>query len=557
MKINRILISLLALCALVFGGCTKGGGDNGGSGSGGGNTTKPGAIEVAEGKNLVGYVLWDDGSPAEGVVVSDGFSCTKTGKDGIYQMTRHKDARHVMISFPQMAEITVKKNQVPDFFHPIKSSVNGVIRHDFSIVRRKGATPRRFQLIVIADSQIRLAKFGKHFSEDFCPDVNKTVAESNLPTIAITCGDDGDDNLWHQQRDNEDMTYQTVADCYGALSIPCFHCAGNHDHNRQHSVPAAANSKTTDYYPYYYESVKPFEAAFNPVDYSFNYGNVHFVVLDNIRYYAPSTFDYGFTDEQIEWLRQDLSYVPTSMAVVVSLHASYYKRSWVSNKQNFAKLLKPYANKILLIGHSHLNRYSVFDDPDGGKMTEWMLATPMGVFYRTDCNHTGEPAGYGMMTFSGTEVIDRYYKSAYYDRNYQGRLYDTSKFTEWKDAKDSDGVAWRDKVVGVVFDRTATNTGQKDEWTVELWENGEYSQVMTRYAGKDYAVYDMLYKTDFRSKYMSFDEHPNVTLYKAIPKSKTSVKSMRLVDWLGREFWVKDVTTSMDDLLTGMENGGK
>jgi hypothetical protein len=32
---------------------------------------------------------------------------------------------------------------------------------------------------------------------------------------------------------------------------------------------------------------------------------------------------------------------------------------------------------------------------------------------------------------------------------------------------------------------------------------------------------------------------------------------MRLVDWLGREFWVKDVTTSMDDLLTGMENGGK
>lgn len=556
MTFNRILISLLAVAALLFGGCTKGE-ESGGSSGGGSNTPKPGAIEVAEGKDLVGYVLWDDGSPAENVVVSDGFSCTKTDKNGIYQLTRSPKARNVFFSYPSTAEITAKsRNKVPDFFHSINAAANGVIRHDFTIIRRKTATPRRFQLIIFADSQIRLAKFGQHFSQDFCPDVNKTVAESNLPTIGITCGDDGDDNLWHQQRDKEDMTYQTVADCYGALSFPMFHCAGNHDHDRSHSVPACTSSKE-DYYAYYKASVTPFEKAFNPVDHSFNYGNVHFVVMDNIRYYAPSTFDYGFTDEQIEWLRQDLSYVPTSMAVVVSLHASYYRRSWASNKSKFAKLLKPYANKIILIGHSHLNRYSEFEDADGGKMAEWMLATPMGVFWRTDCNHTGEPSGYGVMTFSGTEVIERYYKSAYYDRSVQGRLYDTSCFTTWKSEKDSDGVAWKDKVVGVVFERSQSSGGHRDLWTVELWEDGEYSQVMTRYTGKDYAVYDLLLKTDFKSKYLSIDEHPSVILYKAIPKKKGSVKSMRLVDWLGREYWVKDMTTSMDHLLTGMENGGK
>ena len=555
MKINRLFISLLAVAALFLGGCTEGGENDG---PGGGSTIpKPGAIEVAEGKDLVGYVLWDDGSPAENVVVSDGFSCTKTDKNGIYQLTRNPKARTVFFSYPATAEITAKKrNQVPEFFHSINAAANGVIRHDFSIVRRKTATPRRFQLIVFADSQIRLASFGRHFTQDFCPDVNKTVAASNLPTIGITCGDDGDDNLWHQQRDGEDMTYQTVADCYGALSFPMFHCAGNHDHDRSHSVPACSSSKE-DYYEYYKASVTPFEKAFNPVDHSFNYGNVHFVVMDNIRYYAGSTFDYGFTNDQIEWLRQDLSYVPTSMAVVVSLHASYYKRSWASNKSNFAKLLKPYANKIILIGHSHLNRWSEFDDADGGKMAEWMLATPMGVFWRTDCNHTGEPSGYGVMTFSGTEVIERYYKCSYYDREIQGRLYDTSCFSTWKSEKDTDGVAWRDKVVGVVFNRTATNTGQKDEWTVELWEDGEYSQVMTRYSGIDYGVYDLLQKTDFKSKYLSVSEHPTVILYKAIPKKKDSVKSMRLVDYLGNVYWVKDVTKSMDHMLTGLENGGK
>ena len=67
---------MLAVAALIFGGCTKGGEEGGSTGTG--STPKPGAIEVAEGKDLVGYVLWDDGTPAKGVVVSDGFSCTAT-----------------------------------------------------------------------------------------------------------------------------------------------------------------------------------------------------------------------------------------------------------------------------------------------------------------------------------------------------------------------------------------------------------------------------------------------------------------------------------------------
>ena len=135
MKINRLFISLLAVAALFLGGCTEGGENDG---PGGGSTIpKPGAIEVAEGKDLVGYVLWDDGSPAENVVVSDGFSCTKTDKNGIYQLTRNPKARTVFFSYPATAEITAKKrNQVPEFFHSINAAANGVIRHDFRIVRR-------------------------------------------------------------------------------------------------------------------------------------------------------------------------------------------------------------------------------------------------------------------------------------------------------------------------------------------------------------------------------------------------------------------------------------
>ena len=48
-----------------------------------------------------------------------------------------------------------------------------------------------------------------------------------------------------------------------------------------------------------------------------------------------------------------------------------------------------------------------------------------------------------------------------------------------------------------------------------------------------------------------------MTLYKATPKSKSSKKKMRLVDWLGREYWVTEMTTTLEDEITGLENGGK
>ena len=131
-------------------------------------------------------------------------------------------------------------------------------------------------------------------------------------------------------------------------------------------------------------------------------------------------------------------------------------------------------------------------------------------------------------------------------------MYDTSCFTHWKSEKDTDGIAWKDKVVGVVFDKTYFS--MTDQWTVELWEDDKFSTVMTRYKGIDYAVFDCINATDLSKLTAS---QSSVILYKATPKSKSSKKKMRLVDWLGREYWVTEMTTTLEDEITGLENGGK
>ena len=77
---------------------------------------------------------------------------------------------------------------------------------------------------------------------------------------------------------------------------------------------------------------------------------------------------------------------------------------------------------------------------------------------------------------------------------------------------------------------------------------------MTRYKGIDYAVFDCINATDLSKLTAS---QSSVILYKATPKSKSSKKKMRLVDWLGREFWVTEMTTTLEEEITGLENGGK
>jgi len=59
------------------------------------------------------------------------------------------------------------------------------------------------------------------------------------------------------------------------------------------------------------------ENVWGPRYYSFNRGNVHYIALDNV---ANDLSSVSFSDEQVKWLQQDLSYVPKDKMIVISYH---------------------------------------------------------------------------------------------------------------------------------------------------------------------------------------------------------------------------------------------
>lgn len=87
------------------------------------------------------------------------------------------------------------------------------------------------------------------------------------------------------------------------VGLPLFQLMGNHDNK------VIAVSKNDYTVAHDIAAQRNFEYIFGPVNYSFDRGNVHIVAMDNIIFPSHKDYSLGFRDDQVEWLRQDLSYV--------------------------------------------------------------------------------------------------------------------------------------------------------------------------------------------------------------------------------------------------------
>ena len=105
--------------------------------------------------------------------------------------------------------------------------------------------------------------------------------------------------------------FESQARGIALLGIPWYNVIGNHDINND-----APNDKLSD---------ETFERAFGPAYYSFDYGTVHFVVLDNIEWIVSEKgkkgkYQGGLGKEQIEFVKHDLDQIPEDQLVVLMMH---------------------------------------------------------------------------------------------------------------------------------------------------------------------------------------------------------------------------------------------
>lgn len=345
-----------------------------------------------------------DGLPLSGVAVSDGYDVTVTDPDGAFELLSSDRQRFVFATVPSGHTIPVGNHGIASFYHPIRASGDGEMRADFAFESTNSDSEHAF--LAVGDTQTQTDFEMDRFHGESVPDMGMTASLlAGRAAFGIAVGDIMFDDLSLFPRYEEGV---------GRIGIPFFQAVGNHDLDMDAGVDP--------------DSIKTFERRFGPTYYSFDRGEVHYVVLDDVFWHSAGYI--GHIDaEQLRWLGRDLALVEDGRTVVVFLHIPAYSRQHerrgertpspsvsLTNREHLYGLLAPF-NAHLISGHTHENEH-VFQ----GGLHEHILGTTCGAWWSDQICHDGTPNGYAVYEVSGSDVRWRY-KSTGLPSSAQMRLY--------------------------------------------------------------------------------------------------------------------------------------
>ena len=445
-----------------------------------------------------------NGKPLAGVPVTDGTEITVTDSKGKYKIQSTDAAKYVYLTLPDGYDVPMSGG-VPVLYSEITPDNKGKYSHDFELTP-SGRDMTRHILFVMADPQVY---FDPNLDEveKAALEMKQTMASdyAGQEAIGIMVGD-----IVGDIKDG-DRYFPWMIRNIAKTEFPYFYVCGNHDIE----MSAPTNE----------QSHKSFHHYFGPTYYSFNRGKIHYVVLDDVfwmgRYYA------GYlSEQQLNWLKQDLALVPEGSTVVVSMHIPCYSRparhkEWgkesyhkvLSNRQALFDILKPY-NAHIMTGHEHYNENYVFSD----RLYEHCHAPLSTLFWCAPWAMDGTPGGYAVYEIDGDNIAGWHYKSVGRDKDYQFELYPRGVSREHPEA-----------IVANIWNVDST-------WKVEWLEDGKPMGEMTRFTGYDPNIWNDVTANgkNYAFPYVGSDltEH----LFYAVPTSETSVITVRATDHNGNVY---------------------
>lgn len=382
----------------------------------------PLAVVPARG-NIVGKVCGSDGTPREGIVVTDGRHCVKTNAKGEYAIQSNLDeARFVYLSLPSGAIIPDTPNPVP--YKRIPRYVKAV-QADFTL--DMGPEVKDYTVMMIADPQVRPYNCYRsqgwddsmeRWNDTVAPDAEAFRASCTGTVYSINLGD-----LVY----NEMYAWDDYMDVASKIHCPTFNVIGNHDYDQ------ATRFETEQGNVY-------FETYVGPDHYSFDLGDLHYVVFNNILYdiYGKVTrYHYGLDDRALAWLKEDLRYVPKDKIILTCSHHNPFKtpnksphgshNAYSLNYQEYLDLLSSYREVYAWNGHNHENFYYNYKGKDtkhGAPNIQCIsVARATGALrLNKEIAAKGEPQGYMIMHVQG-DSLNWYYKSVGHGQDYQMRAY--------------------------------------------------------------------------------------------------------------------------------------
>ncbi|RXJ45745.1 calcineurin-like phosphoesterase C-terminal domain-containing protein [Gelidibacter gilvus] len=357
----------------------------------------------------------------ENVAVTNGEQVVLTNEDGNYELPLGTD-NIISVIKPSGYTVATDKNNLPQFFYNYKP--NGSPELKFKGVSPTGNPPRSldfglieteetnsFTALVFGDPQVYTLEEIEYFKKGI---ISGVEGIKNIP-FGISLGDLVGNDL---------SLFNPYITAVKKIGVPWYNILGNHDLNFD-----AKTDKMSD---------ETFEAHFGPANYAFNYGKVHFIVLDNILY--PDTRDSegywgGFREDQLNFIANDLEHVPKDHLIVLAFHIPLREPDGDSfrdeDRAKLFRLLKDYPNTLSLSAHTHIQKQNFFTKSDGWLREqphhEYNVGTTSGDWYSGKLDdigipistmRDGTPKGYAFIHFENNKyTID--YKVAGKPKDYQ------------------------------------------------------------------------------------------------------------------------------------------
>lgn len=440
-----------------------------------------------------------------GVSVSNGIEVTRTRPNGSYELALPPESI-LFVSKPAGYELPVDADNLPQFYYihypdgtpnpggfeyPVIAPTGPLPdRIDFALY--PGRFEHRYEALAFADPQAGNDEELDMLREDL---ITELIDNTNA-LFGVVAGDVVNDDLSLYPRHNRIM---------GAIGIPIFNVPGNHDIN--YDAP-------NDRY-----ATETFKRYFGPTYYSFNYGKVHFLMLDNVEYKGQGQGRYDHTsyrgyisDEQLTWLANDLRHVDKDSLIVIVTHISLltfaldgsggrYVQGDNINTVNLDQLLdvlRGHEHVYAIAGHDTSNSWQVYIDHEHN----WQGPYPIHAQTLIEARHgwdgprdergvrtghmqDGSPNGYYILSFDGNRYSTRF-KAASQDPDYQMRIVldpdPTGPFT------DVDG--------NIVYRLNRCEVTAPTSLVVNVFDGGEKHLVEMSLDASDYAPMENVLRTD-------------------------------------------------------------
>jgi len=363
------------------------------------------------------------------VAVSNGTEVTLTDKNGRYSLPLYGD-HTIFVIKPAGYRTKTDANNLPQFYYHHKANGSpadfkykgtaptGTLPDEVNFPLNKSAEPKDFQILVFGDPQPYTLKEIDYFKRGIINEVKNNRKDA---IFGISLGDlVGDDLSLHPH----------YIAAIREIGLPWYNVMGNHDMNYD-----ATEDRLSD---------ETFEEHFGPSHYAFNYGNVHFMILDNILYPDPrgrKGYWGGFRADQLKFIENNLKLVPKEKLIVIAFHIQMMPERTgddhfrMADRARLFELLKPFENILMMSAHTHKQSQIYYSKGEGWEgatdLHEYNAGTTSGDWYSGTADATGVPAsvmrdgtyrGYSFIDFKDNKYSIQY-KAAGYPDEFQIRLH--------------------------------------------------------------------------------------------------------------------------------------